>query len=166
VSEFQLPQRAKGKTLIIDRVIKYLGARIGQDVHIGDMVKDLDLRDTQIRAAIYSARERNPQLQQDVRVIVNGRMWRYLPSPLAATLGEHREVSNDGADVAEAPPPERKIRPVPRSPITQTIAVAQQPAAPPNRFLYEHVGNFNGKVIVRDENGQCYQIEPIDLNLT
>lgn len=164
--EFELP-RAKGKTVVIDKVIKYLGDRLGQDVHVGDMMKDLELRDTQIKAAIYSARERNSQLQQDIRVIVNGRIWRYVPGPHPAkpeSTSEPINVPTPSTVVEEVVT--TKVTPrVPRSVAVPRREPIEQPSMP-NRVLYEHVGHLNGNIIIRDENGQCYRIEPIDLNLT
>lgn len=171
MTEFQLPRAARSKTVVIDKVIRYLGDRIGQDVHVGDMVQDLDLRDTQIKAAIYSARERNAQLRQDIKVIVNGRIWRYVPGPHPPTpesiptpvdvIAPSTVVEEEKEEVTTVKVTPRVTRPLAMPPPETT-----SPTPTPNRVLYEHVGSLGGNVIIRDENGQCYRIEAIDLNLT
>lgn len=138
-------------------VIKYLGSHIGLDVHIGDMARDLNFTEAQIRSAIYNLRNTNEILRRDIAVIISGQTWRYLPRPVEVPTDEG---SND--HVAESTQlPARASESSDDAPTTSD----DQLLSSTTRVLYERVGELNGETIVRDEMGQCYRIEPIKLQL-
>lgn len=130
-------------------------------MYCNDIADATGLTNDQIKSAIYNARQNNPTLREEIEVIASGRVWRYRPVP--------KLTSTPVAPVAvDATPPETNATP-PATPPKPATTRAMDDASRSNAnvsMLYQEVGRLNGNVIVRDENGQCYKIEPINLELS
>lgn len=153
---------AKGRAArgeVASAILKYFGKRIGQDVHIGDMVHDLGFTVGQIRSAVYNLRMSREVLRRDIIVILSGQTWRYLPRPVDETTATPAAPTTPtpAASTTPEPPPEP-------APTTQ-FGAQDATLDGLTRVLYERIGELNGHTIVRDERGNCFRVEPIELQI-
>lgn len=149
--------RRRRRNEAIETILRYLGKRIGENVFCTDIVEATGLTEEQIRASIYNARSKHETLRKEIEVITTGRVWRYRPRPIE-TPAKPTPVASLPTSAAPPEPP-----PAPATTHATNNATRTNNAS---RVLYEEVGELDGCVIVRGEDGQYYKIEPIMLKLS
>lgn len=151
--------RRRRRNEAIETILRYLGKRIGENVFCTDIVEATGLTEEQIRASIYNARSNHETLRKEIEVITTGRVWRYRPRPIETpTTSTPTPVASLPTSAAPPEPPPKPATARETNNATRTNYAS--------RVLYEEVGELDGCVIVRGEDGQYYKIEPITLKLS
>lgn len=152
--------RARAKRhQVITEVMRYFATHIGEDVNVHELVHELGYEASQIKAAIYNIRSKNPDtVAIELRVIVTGSIWRYVPRPVDATPANATPIDATPTPVQPASTPSKPTL-APANASTQTTNGASL------TIIYQRVGELNGVTIICDEDGRCYEIKPINLSL-
>jgi len=151
------PKARAKRNEVRQSVMSYLSQNVGIDVTIQQMTADLGFTDSQIRATIYNIRSTSAVLRDEIIVLVSGQMWRYVPIPPVRTPPPPNESIQSPTATTSAP----AIAP-PASSTNGVTPTRDATTSAPEMILYEKVGEVNGHVIVKGDDGLYYRLHPVN----